>query len=829
MERNQVTHQLKIHNKKLLYAGILSALLSGCGGGNNDTNANDSSSVTEPDSVQAIHLGYALSDDAADKRAQSILKQMTFEQKIAVVHGHGSPVGQLGYIGLNYPQVPGAMEKAVGFIPAINALGIPANNMVDGSSGVTAEGLESTSLPATVGLAATWSKDIAYRFGSRIGAEARLLGFTTALGGGINLIRDPRTGRGFEFMGEDPILSGELAAKRTIGVQEHKIQSTIKHFAFNNMETNRMVSNSIIDEQSMRETELLAFEIAITQGRPAYIMCAFNQVNGQYACENDYLLNDVLKGEWGFKGMVMSDWGAQSSTVDAALNGLDEEQPGQHTQYTEIPQFMALYMGGPWFIDDLAEAVKTGKVPMSRLDDMVFRKLRTMAGLGLLDEPPKERSSVNESAGEKDAKEFADASMVLMKNEAPANLDTQKPVLPLDKATVKSIVLIGGHADKGVLSGGGSGGAAPLIENQVDECGQLPISPYPTCPTYIGVTPLTAMVEEFPDAQITYLNGEDLVAAEKAAREADVAIVFAAAWFNEGVDNKDMRLASPDNDTSGVFTYDQDKLIATVAKSAKQSVVVLETGQAVVMPWLDDVDALLNAWYPGVEGANSIADILSGDVNPSGKLPITFPKSVDDLVMPEMPDNLGAIIGAPSMIKTLAGTIKNIMDSNFGEGTYDYLRSVNYSEKLAWNGYKWMDANNIEPLFPFGHGLSYSSFAYSELQASYSDDAVTLSFRIDNNSAVGGTEIAQAYVSLPSNVPGNVQPPKRLAGWSRIELEPFEMKQVTISIPKKYISTWDAEQSHQWITTPGRYTFTLSDTSATTTSSNTQVTSLDIK
>lgn len=829
MERNQVTHQLKIHNKKLLYAGILSALLSGCGGGNNDTNANDSSSVTEPDSVQAIHPGYALSDDAADKRAQSILKQMTFEQKIAVVHGHGSPVGQLGYIGLNYPQVPGAMEKAVGFIPAINALGIPANNMVDGSSGVTAEGLESTSLPATVGLVATWSKDIAYRFGSRIGAEARLLGFTTALGGGVNLIRDPRTGRGFEFMGEDPILSGELAAKRTIGVQEHKIQSTIKHFAFNNMETNRMVSNSIIDEQSMRETELLAFEIAITQGRPAYIMCAFNQVNGQYACENDYLLNDVLKGEWGFKGMVMSDWGAQSSTVDAALNGLDEEQPGQHTQYTEIPQFMALYMGGPWFIDDLAEAVKTGKVPMSRLDDMVFRKLRTMAGLGLLDEPPKERSSVNESAGEKDAKEFADASMVLMKNEAPANLDTQKPVLPLDKATVKSIVLIGGHADKGVLSGGGSGGAAPLIENQVDECGQLPISPYPTCPTYIGVTPLTAMVEEFPDAQITYLNGEDLVAAEEAAREADVAIVFAAAWFNEGVDNKDMRLGSPANDTSGVFTYDQDKLIATVAKSAKQSVVVLETGQAVVMPWLDDVDALLNAWYPGVEGANSIADILSGDVNPSGKLPITFPKSVDDLVMPEMPDNLGAIIGAPSMIKTLAGTIKNIMDSNFGEGTYDYLRSVNYSEKLAWNGYKWMDANNIEPLFPFGHGLSYSSFAYSELQASYSDNAVTLSFRIDNNSAVAGTEIAQAYVSLPSNVPGNVQPPKRLAGWSRIELEPFEMKQVTISIPKKYISTWDAEQSHQWITTPGTYTFTLSDSSATTTSSNTQVTSLDIK
>ena len=798
-------------------------LLSACGGGGDSSS---SGSSTVPDVKPA---GHTVSDNSADSRARSILAQMTLAQKIELIHGHGSPVGQRGYVGLNYPPVPGAMQDAVGFMPGIPALGVPANNMADASNGATVEGVQTTSLPASVGLAATFSTDLARLYGDRIGAEIRILGFTTALGGGVNLIRDPRNGRGFEYMGEDPILAGELGAQRTIGVQQHKVISTIKHFAFNDYETNRMVANSVVDEQTMRETELLAFEIAITKGNPGYIMCAFNQVNGDYSCENDYLLNQVLKGEWGYKGIVLSDWGAQSSTIKAANNGLDEEQPGQEAQDTPVPQFMKIVMAGPWFIKALQDAVANGDVPMSRLDDMVFRKLRTMVAMGLMDTPPQERSKINEAAGNADAKKLADASMVLLQNKAPANGSSTQPVLPLNKSAIKSILIVGGHADKGVVSGGGSGGSSPLIENQVDACGQSPISPYPSCPNYIGATPLDAIKAEFPNAQVTYLDGNDTSAAAAAAAQADVTLIFAAKWLNEGSDVPDMALSSPTNDKSGTYTYDQDALIAAVAPQAKKSVVILETGQPVLMPWVDRVDAVLNAWYPGVRGAYSIADILSGDVNPSGKLPVTFPASESDLVQPTLPINLGSFIGQGAMFKSMASMVKRTVDKKFGAGAYDNLRTVQYSEKLAWNGYKWMDANNITPLFAFGHGLSYSTFAYSDASSSVTSSGdVNVSFTIRNTSGPVGTEIAQVYATLPANVPGNAQPPKKLVGWARVDLAPGASKAVTVTIPKKYISTWDAQTSKRWITTPGNYVFTISDSSDTT-SSNALTTSATLQ
>lgn len=794
-------------------ACIISALLllTACGGGGSSDNSTGSSGTTD-----VTPRGHTVSDQSADTRARSILAQMTLDQKIALIHGHGSPVGQLGYVGLNYPAVPNAMQDAVGFMPGIDALGVPANNMADASNGANVSNVQTTALPASVGLAATWSKDLAHTYGNRIGAEIRVLGFTTALGGGVNLIRDPRNGRGFEYMGEDPVLAGELGAERTIGVQQNKIISTIKHFAFNDYETNRAVANNVIDEQTMRETELLAFEIAITKGNPGYVMCAFNQVNGDYSCENEYLLKDVLKSEWGYKGIVMSDWGAQSSTIKAANNGLDEEEPGQEADDTPIPQFMKLYMGGPWFIKALSDAVANGDVAMTRIDDMVFRKLRTMVAMGLMDNPPQTRSSIDESAGNADAKKIADASMVLLKNQPAANQTTTKKVLPLDKSSVKKILVVGGWADRGVVSGGGSGGSAPLIENQVDACGQLPISPYPTCPNYIGSAPLTAIQAEFPNADVTYLNGDDANAAATAASEADVTIIIATQWLNEGSDNTDMALASPANNSSGVYTYDQDALISTVAAKAKQSVVVLQNGQPVLMPWIDKVDAVLEAWYPGVRGAYSIADILSGDVNPSGKLPVTFPASEQDLVQPALPTNLGKFLGAGAMIKSLGSTVKRIVDGKFGTGAYDAMRTVNYSEKLAWNGYKWMDANNITPLFPFGFGLSYSTFAYSDAASSVdAADDVTVTFTIKNTSNRDGTEIAQVYATLPANVPGNAQPPKRLVGWARVELAAGASQQVSVSVPKKYISTWDTT-GKSWIATPGNYVFTVSDSSDTT-------------
>jgi beta-glucosidase len=347
----------------------------------------------------------------------------------------------------------------------------------------------------------------------------------------------------------------------------------------------------------------------------------------------------------------------------------------------------------------------------------------------------------------------------------------------------------------------------------------LPISPYPSCPNYIGVAPLDAIKAEFPRAQITYLDGTDTSAAATAAAQADVTLIFAAKWLSEGTDVPDMALSSPANDSSGTYTYDQDALIEAVAPQANKSIVILETGQPVLMPWVDKVDAVLNAWYPGVRGANSIADVLSGDVNPSGKLPVTFPVSESDLVQPTLPTNLAAFFGSTAMIKGLGSMVQGIVDGMYGAGTYDYLRMVNYSEKLAWNGYKWMDANNIKPLFAFGHGLSYSTFAYSDASSSVTSSGdVTVSFNLHNTSGPAGTEIAQVYATLPDNVPGNAQPPKKLVGWARVELAAGATKTVTVTVPKKYISTWDAQTSKRWITTPGNYVFTISDSSDTTSS-----------
>lgn len=791
-------------------------LLSACGGGGSGSSTSTTTDVTP--------AGHTVSDSEADSRAESLVAQMTLAQKISLVHGHGAPNMALSYIGLNYPEVEGAYTEAVAYIPGISALGIPDNNMVDTASGVMVNGLDATALPSTVGLASSWNPDLARQYGRRIGIETRALGFTTALGGGINLIRDPRNGRGFEYMGEDPILAGEMVAQRTIGIQSQQVMSTIKHIAFNDYETNRYISNSVVDEQTMRETELLGFEIGVTKGSPSYLMCAFNQLNGTYACENQDLLNNILKDEWGYQGMVVSDWGATASTINAANHGLDEEEPSQDSDDTEVPAMVQMLMGGPYFINALSEAVTSGEVPMSRLNDMVFRKVRTMIATGVVDNPPT-RTVVDETAGEADAKTVADQSMVLLKNAVAQNSADTSKLLPLSNHNITSIAVIGMYADSGVLSGGGSGGNAALVENQVQgTCGQLPISPYPSCPNFIGVSPLAALKAEFPNATINYVDGTDTNAAIAAAAAADVTVVFGGQWLSEGTDKSDLNLDSPATDTSGIFTYDQNALIEAVAPKAKRTVVVLETGGPVAMPWLSKVDAVLEAWYPGVRGAYTIADILSGDVNPSGKLPVTFPASVDDLVQPTLPTNLGSYLGTTVLFRSLASYVIGAL----GQETYDSLRTVNYDEKLAWNGYKWMDSKGLTPLFPFGYGLSYSSFDYSNASATVaSDDTVTVTFTLTNSSDVAGTEIGQVYATLPSNVPGHTQPPKKLVGWSRVELAAGESKTVSVSVPKKYLSTWDAETTKSWVLTPGTFTFTISN-SADTSSANTLTTSAHI-
>ncbi|MFM0280264.1 glycoside hydrolase family 3 C-terminal domain-containing protein [Paraburkholderia sediminicola] len=692
-------------------------------------------------------------DAIADSRAAALVAQMTTAEKIQLVHGVGMPNAGLG------GPFPAGINGA-GYIPGISRLGIPGLAMADSAGGVNVANSNATALPAPVALAASWDPTLANAYGARIATELRVLGYGEGLGGGVNLTREPRDGRTFEYMGEDPVLTGTMSAARTIGTQAQKVIATIKHYAMNDQETNRMTSNSVVDERTMRETELLAFELGVTLGTPGNVMCSYNLVNGVYACENPYLLTSVLKNEWGFKGVVQSDWTATHSTVASALAGLDEEEPGDIGSGASIPGFTIT----SYFNTALANAVSAGSVPMSRLNDMVQRKLRTMIRWGVFDSPPTTGGTVDQSAGNALALQVAQQSSVLLKN-AVASGDTQA-VLPLNAAGLSSIVVIGGHADAGVLSGGGSGAVPAAAGNAVSGC--VSASPLlSTCATWYKSAPLAAIEAKAPNATVTFLDGTNATAAATAAAKADVAIIFATQWESEGTDLASLSLPSNTTDSFNQ-SYDQNALITAVAAQAKRVIVVLENGSPVLMPWLGNVHGVLESWYPGVQGGQAIADLLFGDVNPSGKLPITFPVQDSDLPQP-----------------TISAT-----DT-----------TVTYSEGL-FMGYRWYDGKQIAPLFPFGYGLSYTNYAYSGLNAQADASGnVTVTFTVRNAGSRAGSEIAEVYAALPS---GLGEPPKRLVGWQKVALQPGQSQQVSVSIAPKLLSTWDAT-NHVWKLNNGAY------------------------
>jgi beta-glucosidase len=692
-------------------------------------------------------------DAIADSRAAALVAQMTTAEKIQLVHGVGMPNAGLG------GPFPAGINGA-GYIPGISRLGIPGLAMADSAGGVNVANSNATALPAPVALAASWDPTLANAYGARIATELRVLGYAEGLGGGVNLTREPRDGRTFEYMGEDPVLTGTMSAARTIGTQAQKVIATIKHYAMNDQETNRMTSNSVVDERTMRETELLAFELGVTLGTPGNVMCSYNLVNGVYACENPYLLTSVLKNEWGFKGVVQSDWTATHSTVASALAGLDEEEPGDIGSGASIPGFTIT----SYFNTALANAVSAGSVPMSRLNDMVQRKLRTMIRWGVFDSPPTTGGSVDQSAGNALALQVAQQSSVLLKN-AVASGDTQA-VLPLNAAGLSSIVVIGGHADAGVLSGGGSGAVPAAAGNAISGC--VSASPLlSTCATWYKSAPLAAIEAKAPNATVTFLDGTNATAAATAAAKADVAIIFATQWESEGTDLASLSLPSNTTDSFNQ-SYDQNALITAVAAQAKRVIVVLENGSPVLMPWLGNVHGVLESWYPGVQGGQAIADLLFGDVNPSGKLPITFP--VQDSDLPQ---------------QTISAT-----DT-----------TVTYSEGL-FMGYRWYDGKQIAPLFPFGYGLSYTNYAYSGLNAQADASGnVTVTFTVRNAGSRAGSEIAEVYAALPS---GLGEPPKRLVGWQKVALQPGQSQQVSVSIAPKLLSTWDAT-NHVWKLNNGAY------------------------
>jgi beta-glucosidase len=567
-----------------------------------------------------------------------------------------------------------------------------------------------------------------------IGKETRQQGFNVSLGGGIDLTREPRDGRNFEYHGEDPLLAGVMTGAELKAIQAQGVIADIKHYAVNDQESGRGSVSSNLDKRSLRETDLLAFEIAIKRSNVGTVMCSYNRINDVYACENKYLLTDVLKCDWGFQGWVMSDWGATHSTVAAALAGLDQE-----------------FFASRYFAASLKTAVLNGEVPISRLNDMVHRILRTMFAFGVIDRPPVV-SSVDFHAGAIVAQQVEEQGCVLLKN--------KDHILPLDASKIESIAVIGSHANIGVLSGGGSAQVEPQGGNMIPSHPQTWISPI-----WDPSPPLLAIIAKATHANVFYGDGKDAATAVQLARTADIAIVFVNQYAHEGADLPTLEL--PNN---------QDDLVRRVAAANPRTIVVAETGGAFLMPWLGQVGAVLESWYPGIRGGEAIANILFGEVNPSGKLPITFPKSDSDLSHPEL-------VGPPPG----------------GDENHPKFFDVNYTEGLKV-GYKWYDAENKQPLFPFGFGLSYTNFSYSQLRVD-SEKQVYVTFDVKNTGTRAGAEVAQIYLTLPK---ASGEPPRRLVGWQRVQLKAGEMRSITVALPARMMAIFDVKKD-AWEILPGEY------------------------
>ena len=673
-----------------------------------------------------------------DERAALLIEQLTLDEMISLVHG---PMPAL----LETPPADAAM--GAGYIPGVARLGIPALNETDASLGIAnprqvRKGDGATGLPSGLALASTWDPELAHAAGVMVGSEARDKGFNVLLGGGANLTREPRCGRNFEYLGEDPLLAGVLVGQAIKGAQSNDIVCTLKHFALNDQETCRHVVDARIDEGALRESDLLAFQIAIEIGDPGSVMCAYNRLNGEWAGENDFLLNQVLKNDWGYRGWVMSDWGAVHTTAKAALAGMDQESGEQLDKQV-------------YFGELLKEAVQQGEVPFERLSNMVHRILRSLIDKGVFDRPAEKRPTDYE-ANAKVAQAAAEAGVVMLKNDG---------VLPL-KASLRKIAVIGAHADVGVLSGGGSSQVLPVGGAGLEIKVTMGLSSAFSQITYHPSAPLAAIRGLTRNTEVVYASGEDHAAAAALAKDADVAIVFADQWATEAEDLPTLSL--PNN---------QDALIEAVAAANAKTVVVLETGTPVLTPWLDKVSALLQAWYPGTRGGEAIARILFGEVNPSGRLPISFPRDVADLVRPEIP---GMIFGPPVEGKTLPTSFPDVQQH---KGRF----SVEHPEG-ADVGYRWFAKTGKPTLFPFGFGLSYTTFAYGGLSVQ-GGETLTVSLDVTNTGAVAGIDTPQVYALVTGS---DGKESQRLIGWSRVALAPGETKRVTISADPRLLANYDA-------------------------------------
>jgi beta-glucosidase len=669
--------------------------------------------------------------EEADARAREIEQQMTDDERFSLII---SVLGEVpgSFAGPRDPRIPKDVKNmSAGYTPSVPRLGIPAIQSSDASMGVTNPGYRpddkgATAFPSLIALGSSFNPELVRAGGEAIAREARIRGFNVQLAGGCNLARDPRNGRNFEYYSEDPYLSAVLAAEQVNGIQSQGVVSTLKHFTLNCNETNRHWLDAIIDPDAHRESDLLTFQIAIERSQPGSIMTGYNKINGEYAGGNAHLLNDVLKGAWGYKGWVMSDWGA-TPEWNFALKGLDQESGVQGDR---------VLWGKEPFTGELKEVYAKGGFPKERLSDMVQRILRSLLAVGAdkWGAPPRVDMTRHSDVALAGARQ----GIVLLKNDGTLPLATDKAL---------NIAVIGGYAQQGVISGTGSGAVVPVGGFAgVTKIGGAGVMGKHRNLFLFAPSPLDELKKQFPHAKFDFDPGYTPAEAALTAKRADVVIAFGIRVEGEGFDSVDLSLP-----------WGQDAVIDAVASVNPNTVVVLETGNPVSMPWRDKVKAILQAWYPGQSGAQAIAEVLSGKVNPSGRLPMTFPESLAQTPRPELP-GLGTPWGTPITIE-------------YNEG--------------AEIGYRWFAKKNLKPMYAFGHGLSYTSFAYSDLSVE-GGDTLTASFTVKNTGSRAGADVPQFYLTAAA---GDKR--MRLLGFERIELQPGETRRVTIEADPRLLARFD--------------------------------------
>jgi beta-glucosidase len=671
--------------------------------------------------------------EEADARAREIEEQMTDDERFSLV------VSVLGNVPGGAtppdPRVRDVKNQSAGYTPGVPRLGIPAIQSSDASMGVTNPGYRpddkgATAFPSLVALGSSFNPSLVRQGGEAIGREARIRGFNVQLAGGCNLARDPRNGRNFEYYSEDPYLSAILAAEQVNGIQGQGVISTLKHYTLNCNETNRHWLDAIIDPDAHRESDLLTFQIAIERSQPGSIMSGYNKINGEYAGGNNHLLNDVLKGAWGYKGWVMSDWGA-TPEWDFALKGLDQESGAQ------TDKFMWKLKTEP-FTEPLRKAYAEGKFPKERLADMVCRMLRSLFAVGVDKWGP--APEVDMAKHNEIALEGARQGIVLLKNDDALPLPTDKPL---------KVAVIGGYARQGVISGTGSGAVAPVggFANVIKIGGAGVMGKYRNLFLF-PPSPLEELKKAFHKAEFDFDPGYTPAEAVLTAKRSDVVICFGIRVEGEGFDSVDLSLP-----------WGQDAVIDAVATANKNTIVVLETGNPVSMPWRKKVKAIVQAWYPGQAGAQAIAEILSGKVNPSGRLPITFPADLDQTPRPKL-SGLGTPWKTPVTIK-------------YNEG--------------AEVGYRWFAKKGIKPMFPFGFGLSYTTFDYSDLKVE-GNETITATFTVKNTGKREGADVPQLYLT---DAAGDKR--MRLLGFERVVLKPGESREVTLTADPRLLARFDGK------------------------------------